>query len=229
MRVAVSQVWYGLQGTEKDVYGPYRYCLHHCYAELLDRKGLQPLAVVPVKNTSPDDVLEGFDMLVLTGGGDPDPSIFNRENMGSRNPEMGRPLWDIELYRAARRKDIPVLGICLGMQLAGIAHGAALIQDLKTTVSHDGTSANRLSHHVTVDPGSILYRFLGDRPSVSSWHHQALESVPEGFRVSARTDDGVIEAMESNDHRVLGLQWHPERDSTGPAVMEAMITMAGKR
>ncbi len=228
MRVAVSQVWYGLKGSEKDVYGPYRYCLHHCYAALLDRKGILPMAVLPVKNASPDDILKGFHMLVLTGGGDPDPSIFNRENMGSRNPEMDRPLWDMELYRAARRLDIPVLGICLGMQLIGIAHGAALIQDLKTCVSHDGTSADQLSHPVTIHPDSILHRFLGDRPDVSSWHHQALESVPDGFRVTARADDGIIEAMESADQRVLGLQWHPERDSTGPSVMEAVTGMAGR-
>ena len=227
MRVAVSQVWYSLQGAERDVYGPYRYCLHHCYASLLDIRGVQPLAVLPVKNASPHRLLEGFHLLVLTGGGDPDPCLYQRENAGSRNPERERPLWDMGLYRAAREMDIPVLGICLGMQLIGISHGAALIQNVDTDVSHDGTTSAPLFHHVTLDPCSMLYGSLGNRPVVSSWHHQALESVPPGFTVTARSDDGIIEAIESADSKVLGLQWHPERDSTGRAVMEVITGLAG--
>lgn len=227
MRAAVSQVWYGLEGAEREVYGDYRYCLHQCYAGLLDGSGLQPFAVLPVVNTSPEDMLDGFDLLVLTGGGDPHPSLFRSQDRGSRNPEIDRPVWDMRLYRAALSRGIPVLGICLGMQLIGIAHGSSLIQHVQTPELHDGSTGNRLFHRVTVEPGSILFRYIGNRPRVSSWHHQALESAPAGFSVSARSDDGLIEAVESEDHRVIGVQWHPERDSTGEGVMEAIKSLAG--
>ncbi len=229
MRVAVSQVWYGLEGVERSVYGPYRYCLHHCYAALLDRPGMIPLGVLPVKGASPGEILEGFDMLVLTGGGDPDPALFGRADRGSRDPERERPLWDMELFLTAREMGIPVLGICLGMQLMGIAHGAALVQHLDTEVFHDGNSKAQASHAVTVSRESILHEVLGSDPVVSSWHHQALETVPEGFFAAARSSDGVLEAIESLDHRVLGVQWHPERDRTGEGIMKAMTALAGGR
>ncbi len=229
MKVAVSQVWYRLDSREKEVYGPYRYCLHHCYTALLDRPGIIPLGVLPVKGASPGEILQGFDMLVLTGGGDPDPSLFGRPDQGSRDPERDRPLWDMGLYHAARGMGIPVLGICLGMQLMGIAHGAALVQHLETDVFHDGTSKNPASHAVSVSRESILHQALGSEPVVSSWHHQALESVPEGFSAAARAADGVLEAIESLDHMVLGVQWHPERDWTGNGIMKAMTTLAGER
>lgn len=228
MRVAVSQVWYGLEGVEKKVYGSYRYCLHNCYASLLDRSGLIPMAVIPVKRTPPEELLQGFDLLILTGGGDPDPSLFGAENMGSRNPEKDRPLWDIELYKAAVRIGIPVLGICLGMQLIGITHGSGLIQNIDSPLFHDGSSANPVHHGVTIDKNSILFPVLGARTEVSSWHHQALERVPDGFTVSARSDDGLIEAIESSDRRVLGVQWHPERDQTGSPLIDIMQRIAGK-
>jgi putative glutamine amidotransferase len=223
MRVAVSTVWYGLDEKEKEVYGPYRYCLHHCYTALLDRGGIVPFAVLPVKNAPLEQVLRGSDMLLLTGGGDPDPSLFNRRNEGSRNPERDRPLWDMELYRAAVKLGIPVLGICLGMQIIGIAHGTGLIQNIDSPVFHDGTCSNRVFHPVTVEKESALYGALGNRLKVSSWHHQALDGVPDGFIVSARSDDGLIEAIESHDGLVTGVQWHPERDSTGNALMNLMM------
>jgi len=231
-RIAVTQVWYDVEPGLTGVYGNYRYCLSHCYTALLDRKGLLPLAVMPVRNTSAEELLSSFDILVMTGGGDPSPSLFNRTNMGSRNPETARPLWDMDLCRAARNMGMPVFGICLGMQLMGIAGGVPLIQDIGSTVDgavfHDGSAQAPVFHEVVIEKNSLLHSALGSRATVSSYHHQALESVPEGFVVSARSIDGMIEAIESSDGLAVGVQWHPERDGTGSSIIDAFLRMAFK-
>lgn len=220
LRIALTQVWHG------DHTGR-RYCLAGSYPRLFDIPGVLPLGVMPVGNTSPHDLLARFDMLVLTGGGDPHPSLFHSEDMGSRNPELERPLWDMELLRAAGELNMPVLGICLGMQLMGIAHGAGLIQDinssLKGALFHDGTVENPVHHTVTVSSGSLLSGVLKSGDMVSSYHHQALENEPEGFSVTARSEDGLIEAIEGHGGRNLGVQWHPERDGTGRSLVGTMI------
>lgn len=209
-------------------YGPFQYGLNHSYAALLDRPGLLPLAVLPTGSISPIDILGNFDFLVLTGGGDPSPSLFGRENSGSRNPRPFRSSWDMKLYHAARELDIPVLGICLGMQLLGIAEGVTLIQDIPDTgVFHDGSALKPASHPVDIQSGSHLNLLLGDQAIVSSFHHQALEQVPSGYIASARSKDGLIEAIESTNGRVLGVQWHPERDSTGEAIIDFVMNLAG--
>lgn len=233
LKVAITQVWYDNDPEIQGAYGPFMYGLNHCYPALFDRLGLLPFAVLPVKNVSPEDILKDFDILVLTGGGDPSPVLFGREDQGSRNPRPFRSSWDIKLYHAARELGIPVLGICLGIQVIGIAEGVALIQDIDSSIQaphfHDGSAREPAMHSVTILPGTILQSILGNGISVSSFHHQVLEEVPSGFLRSAQSEDGLIEAMESRDGRVIGVQWHPERDSTGLPILEYMIRIAGKR
>lgn len=226
LQAAVSMVWKPYDVTEHNAYGSFRYSLNKSYGDLLDRAGVIPRAVVPTGNISPVKLLENCDMLILTGGGDPDPSLFGQENSGSRNPERERACWDMELYRAARNLGIPVLGICLGMQLIGIAHGSPLIQDLDSEVEnhaeHESADGKPVMHRVSVMSGTVLHDVMGDAVEVSSCHHQALKSIPEGFRGSAFSEDGLIEAIESIDGGVFGVQWHPERDSTGPLLMNML-------
>lgn len=212
LRVALTQVWHGESSGR-------RYCLSGSYSRLFDIPGVLPLGVMPVENTSAGDLLSRFDMLVLTGGGDPHPSLFHRDDMGSRNPELERPLWDMNLLRAAEELDMPVLGICLGMQLMGIAHGAPLIQDisssLKGALFHHGTTENPVHHTVTVSSGSLLSGVLKSGETVSSYHHQALEREPEGFNVTARSEDGLIEAIEGGKGRLLGVSGIPKGTEPG--------------
>ena len=228
IKAAVSLVWYDNPVEIQGEYGPFQYGLNHSYAALLDRPDLLPLAVLPNGSISPLDILRNFDFLVLTGGGDPSPSLFGREDSGSRNPRPFRSSWDIKLYHAARELDIPVLGICLGMQILGIAEGAALIQDIPDTgVFHDGSALKPVSHPVDTQSGSHINSLFGDHAIVSSSHHQALEQVPQGYLVSARSNDGLIEAIESTNGRAIGVQWHPERDTTGEAIIDLMMKLVG--
>lgn len=229
IKAAVSQVWHDNEKEIQEEYGPFQYALNHSYTALLDQPGLLPLAVLPIKSVTPVDILRNFDMLVLTGGGDPSPHLFGREDEGSRNPRPYRSTWDLKLYHAARELNMPILGICLGMQLIGIAEGVALIQNIPDTgVFHDGSATEPASHTVSIDSGTLLHSLFGDEIVVSSSHHQVLEDVPPGYLVSARSSDGLIEAIEGRDGRVIGVQWHPERDNTGKPILDALIRVTGK-
>jgi putative glutamine amidotransferase len=232
MKAAVTQVWNENDSDTHSAYGPFRYRLNHSYAELLDVPGLLPVAILPVKNTSPKEILKNFDMLVLTGGGDVSPSLYGREDQGCRNHSSHRYHWDIALYHAARELDIPILGICLGMQIIGIAEGVALIQDIDSSVNtpvfHDGSASAPAGHSVFISRGTFLHSVFGEKAMVSSFHHQVLEKVPPGYSISARSSDGLIEGIESNNGKITGVQWHPERDSTGRPLIEAMMRLAGK-
>ncbi len=228
IQAAVSQVWYDNTPDIQNEYGPFQYGLNHSYLSLLERPGLLPLAILPTIAVSPEEILKNFDILVLTGGGDPSPSLFGREDNGSRNPRPFRSTWDLKLYHAARKLGMPVLGICLGMQLIAIAEGIALIQDIpQTPVFHDGSGSKPATHSVAISTDTLLYDLFGAEITVSSSHHQAIEKVPPGYLLSAKSSDGCIEAIQSKDGLVLGVQWHPERDSTGKPILDALVRMVG--
>lgn len=209
------------------VYGPWRYALNQCYMRLLDGVGAIPVGLLPGGDCTFEERLEGVHGLLMTGGGDPAPALYGREDQGSIDPETHRPLWEMELYRGARSAGIPVLAVCLGMQLVAIAGGSALIQDIPASV--EGSLDHRGLHSVSLSPGSGLDRLLGGRAVVHSSHHQAIESVPGGFTWTACSPDGVIEAIESTDGLVKAVQWHPERDSTGPALAGWLASAARER
>lgn len=230
VKAAVSQVWLDNSLETRGEYGPFQYALNHRYLSLLERPDLLPLAILPTAAVPPEEILKEFDILVLTGGGDPSPHLFAREDNGSRNPRPFRSIWDLKLYHAARKLDMPILGICLGMQLIGIAEGIALNQDIpQTPVFHDGSASEPATHSVTISPGTMLYDLFGTDIVVSSAHHQAIEEVPPGFLLSAQSSDGCIEAIQSKNGQVHGVQWHPERDSTGKSILEALIEMTGAK
>lgn len=158
--------------------------------------------------------------LVLSGGGDVDPAFFGEEPMpagGEICPE--RDVFEIALSRAALASDIPLLGICRGVQVMNIAAGGDIYQDIG--VQHPGglqikhyQEAPRWhpTHGITVRAGTVLASILGEGPlRVNSYHHQAVRKVAPGFIVSARSDDGLIEAVERPGRLfALGVQCHPE-------------------
>lgn len=161
---------------------------------------------------------EAIDGLLVTGGGDVDPTQFGEEphpKLGEVSPE--RDYFEINLIREVLKKDKPVLAICRGMQIVNVVMGGDLYQDIYAQsgaqLQHQQKAPRwHTSHFIDVDKDGLLYKIVGEtKIKVNSYHHQAIRRVAEGFHVSAKASDGIIEAIESKEHRfVLGVQWHPE-------------------
>ena len=163
-------------------------------------------------------VLNTLDGIVLSGGADIDPDYLGEEPLEGISINPRRDSQELMLVRLAVDRQIPVLGICRGIQVLAAALGGKLYQDIKTQhdrpcIEHSQTIARGLpSHQVRLEKDSLLHSFFGkDSLAVNSFHHQAVKEVPAGFRVTALAPDGIIEGMESTSFRpILGVQWHPE-------------------
>lgn len=163
-------------------------------------------------------LLDTLDGLVLSGGADIDPDYLGEEPLDCISVNPRRDAQELMLVRLAVDRQIPILGICRGIQMLTAALGGKLYQDIKTQhgvscIEHSQTIARGLpSHDVRIEKGSLLHTLMGTETlAVNSFHHQAVKEVPQGFRVTAMSVDGIIEAMESTAFRtILGVQWHPE-------------------
>lgn len=199
---------------------PRRVRLNAAYLTAVENAGLVPLLVPPLSDPhAADRILAGVDGLVLTGGEDVAPEHFGEE----RHPRIGtvhqvRDATEIALISAARRLRMPVLAICRGIQVLNVECGGSLIQDIRAqrpdALEHDGKAAGRdtVVHPVEIERDSILALATGaTQLNVNSLHHQAIDRLGEGLRVTASAPDGIIEGVESTDDWwVLAVQWHPE-------------------
>ncbi len=186
--------------------------------------------------------LDGVDGLVLTGGEDVDPAWYNTEPSPLLNPpSRERDLFELALYAAARQRELPILGICRGIQLINVALGGTLIQDIPSeqpgAVSHNhaGTRTDR-SHAVRLAEGSLAAEALGGTSlQVNSFHHQAIRDLAPKLVASGWSEDGLIEAVESaqGEPWLLAVQWHPEEmyaDARAPehGLFRKLVERAGE-
>ena len=160
-------------------------------------------------------LIKGLDGLIFSGGGDIDPVRFGQEKL----PECGtivpeRDELELALMQAAMERDLPILGICRGIQVINVALGGTLLQDLPSAwgKAHRQAGEDIYWHPVDVVPGTLLHGIVQTgRMPTNSFHHQCVLDVAPGLTVSARAEDGVIEAVESASARfLLGVEWHPE-------------------
>ncbi len=202
-----------------------RLWMHHGYLELLEAAGGVPL-ILPLleEEQGLEQLLAVCSGFLFPGGGDVEPGLFGEEmHRGCRAVCPRRDQMELALLKRLRQRDLPVWGICRGVQVMNIAYGGDIYQDLnsqffpeKGAVEHD--QDGRLPddypiHSVAIQPGSSLHRFIkADSLRVNSLHHQGIRRVGAGLAVAARSADGLPEALEDPAKRFfLGVQWHPER------------------
>lgn len=177
-----------------------------------------------------------LDGLVVIGGEDVPPAAYGQEPI-PQTKAMSAERYEFESELIARwlESEKPLLGVCLGSQFVNIVAGGSLIQDIPTQadtkVVHSG---RRPEHVIIVEPRSRLRKILGsERVVVNSFHHQANRDVGKGFKVAARSEDGIIEALEMTGGRFcLLVQWHPERMDDSDhrkALFGAMIDACKKK
>lgn len=172
------------------------------------RAGGEPLSLFAESALSPEERLAGLDALLVPGGSDIDPRRYGQEPIAATSPADFAEQDDFEagMLTAAIRIGVPVLAICRGFQLLNVEYGGTLIQDIAADSPH-----RHSVHDVEIEAGSALAAAIGAVSlPVSSYHHQAIDRVGEGLRVTGRAPDGVVEALEHPNAPLLAVQWHPE-------------------
>jgi putative glutamine amidotransferase len=180
------------------------------YRRAVTAAGADPVDVVPGTKSLPE-----VDGLLLPGGWDVDPSFYG-ERRGEKVEETDPDLDETELsmFRQARERAIPVLGICRGQQVINVAMGGSLVQHLE---GHEVRALGRshLAHTIEVDPASELGQAAGEhKVRVNSLHHQAIKKLGQGLQQTARGEDGTVEGVESDDGLIVAVQCHPEELTT---------------
>jgi putative glutamine amidotransferase len=205
------------------------------YVEAVRTAGAIPL-LIPPQPENAAELMRELDGFLLAGGFDCDPSAYGELPHSTLEPmDPRRQANDLALAQAARDANVPMLGICLGLQVMNVAAGGTLIQDIdsehETEIRHASEPENRGRHDVIVEKGTRLASVLPSLElNVNSSHHQAVRKVGEGLRVTALAPDGVVEGVEDPRHPFyLGVQWHPEDmtgEGSGAAIFAAFIEAA---
>lgn len=212
------------------------------YVHAVARAGGVPV-ILPVINT--DEIiaqqLKAVDGLILSGGFDVHPHFYGEEPHALLDvcyPD--RDAFEIKLAQTASKMNIPILGICRGLQLLNVAFGGTLHQDIalhsnEVLQHHQKARPDMPAHTVNLELGTVLHHiFQQTSIRTNSLHHQSINKLAPGFTVSAKSQDGVIEGIESMEHSfILGVQWHPElmveKDPLMQGLFQAFVQIANQR
>lgn len=191
------------------------------YFRSVEAAGGIPVIIAPKRmpNANMSLLLDRIDGLLLSGGADINPVLVGEDPVPALHGiNTERDLFELTLTRLAYNRQIPMLGICRGIQVLAAALGGTIMQDIATSLPHTqlikhSQDADRATatHFVEAVEGSRIAELLGKRFAVNSFHHQAVGQCGPRFRITAQSADGVIEAIESTEMKsIIGVQWHPE-------------------
>ncbi len=192
------------------------------YVKAVHATGGRAVLITP---DDPDtDVLDSLDGIMFSGGGDVDPAYWRATKHPETDIDVARDASELMLMKAALERDLPVLGVCRGMQVMAVVTGGSLHQHLPDLIGHErhraagGTDPLAASasaygrHDVVLQPGSDAYALLGSQLTVNSFHHQAVDDPGTFTAVGWCPEDRVVEVIEDRSRSfAMGVQWHPER------------------
>ena len=205
--------------------------LHTEYADTVVAAGGVPVLLPPATDdaNAAAAVIARIDGLIVSGGADVDPARYDAEphdRTAGWRPD--RDAWELALLEAAADADLPVLGVCRGMQVMAVHAGGVLDQHTPDVVGHEQHSPGGDEFgdiRVSTEPNSRLASLIGPEVKVACHHHQSVREAP-GFRFTAYAEDGTAEAMEAPDGRFrIGVQWHPEM-RTEQALFRGLVQAA---
>jgi len=225
-----------LEQAQQGVWDVQASFLPKVYFEAVNRAG--GIAVLlppqPVDAEIASEVLDGLDGLIITGGKDVDPARYGQEaHPTTDEPRPDRDAWEDALLTAAIDRELPFLGICRGLQVLNVIRGGNLIQHLPDVVGSTRYNAGGgvfTVNEVGIDGGTKLAELLPDAAlGVKSYHHQAVDELGDGLVVTARSDDGTIQAVELPGVPFgVAVQWHPEEDAAEDARLFAGLVDAAR-
>ena len=217
-----------------------KFAVRQSYISAIAEAGGEPLCIVRPNEDELADLLTFGDGILLVGGCDIDPKQYHKQNLGQSKEINGeRDRVELSLVKHARERNLPLLGICRGMQIINVAFGGSLYQDLATAMPgaaahyfYKDENGNLIprdhrAHPVTITEGTLLYAAVNTATTeVNSLHHQGVCRLGTELHASAHAPDGLVEAIELTGHPfLLGVEWHPEelKDEPSQKIFAAFI------
>lgn len=212
----MDKVVIGLTCSEYREDERYMQAVNEDYISAIIRAGGVPVLLPICEEDVMKEQVENIDGLLVTGGIDVNPLFYHeRYHMKQDESSYRRDLYEIELIRYAAQRHKPILGICRGQQVINVAFGGTLYQDntlaSEYVMQHQQKEKRAYpSHTIRIKKESLLSPIFGDVAYVNSFHHQSVKKLAEGFKITARSEDSIVEAIEHTNLPIWAVQFHPE-------------------
>ena len=178
------------------------------YAQGVIAAGGVPV-ILPL-SLDPAEIIPRLDGLLMSGGADIDPKRYGAEPEPElQSIEPARDEFELKILELVYERELPVAGICRGLQILNVHAGGSLYQDVPPHSVRDKAPSTRV-HDITTEKGSILEKLYGEKLEVNSLHHQSIKTLGKDFSASATSNDGIVEGIEHSQLPIVAVQWHPE-------------------